>query len=111
MSKRLIIPNKATVMVSGNTGALVIPDFSGYIRYLAIEGPSSSAKGRVRVRDVDLSQDIFRDPRATPQKVSLEFYTQATDIPVNGVTQITIDNADNGSYIVYYVQEERPRRV
>lgn len=111
MAKRLIVPAKATLVVAGGIGTLSVPDFSGFFRYLVVEGPSASAKGRVRVRDVDLTQDLFRDPRMAPQRVSLEFYTQATAIPINGPSEIIIDTADDGSYTIHYTLEERPRRV
>jgi hypothetical protein len=65
----------------------------------------------VRVRDVDESQDIYRDPRKAPGKVDLEFYHQAMAVPLNGPSQIIIDQADDGAYSVYYVLEERPTRV
>lgn len=111
MAKRLIVPTKATLVVSDGVGTLSVPSFSGAFTYIAIEGPLSSAKGRIRVRDVDEDQDISRDPRKATQTIDLEFYNQAVRIPINGPSQIILDGATNGSYTIYYVQEERPQRV
>ncbi len=112
MSKRLIVPVKATIAVLTGTGTLTVPEFAGYMRYLVIEGPGPTAKGRVRVRDSDVAQDIYRDPRKVPQTVDLEFYHQAMAVPLNGPCQIIIDNANvDGNYTAYYALEERPTRV
>lgn len=108
--KRLIIPVKATITVSGGTGSHDIQKFAGSMTYLVIEGPAG-ARGRVSVRDLDETQDLFRDPKGLPL-VAIDFYSNAMAIPLNGLYRISITSAtEDGAYTVYYVLEERPTRV
>lgn len=115
MAKRLIIPVKAVVSVVAGTATIAVPEltqFAGFFRYIVVEGPAL-AKGRVKIRDTDESQDVYRDPRDSRSALlNLEYYSQSISVPINGPCQIIIDSATvDGSYTVYYVVEERPTRV
>jgi hypothetical protein len=112
--KRLVIPVKSSITVLAGTGFHVIENLAGgltgAITYIVIEGVGGS-KGRIKVRDIDNAQDIFRDPRVTPL-IGLDFYVQTVKIPINGTYHLILDSVNtDGSYTVYYVLEERPTRV
>lgn len=111
MSKRLVVPIKTTVTVAAGAGSFNLGPFAGALTYIVVEGPVN-ARGKLRLRDLDEGQDIFKDPKPTNPDPRLEFYTNEIRVPVNGAYRFFIESATaDGAYVVYLIFEERPTRV
>ena len=113
MSKRLIIPTKFSITVTDGSGEVSTGVIVGTIRRVVVKAPPGPAPvGRIKLRDDDNALDIFQEPEPGQVEVDLKFFQFALEIPTNGPYKWIIDDASrDGEYTLYYILEERPRKV
>ena len=121
MAKRVIVPKVFPITVSGGSGQVdldfALPNLpagtiSGWLTYLVVKTAlGGNPKGKIRIRDLDISEDIALNPKPGRPTIFLTFHSQEMRIPVNGNYSFHLDQANDGDYTVILTLEEKPRGV